>query len=341
MKETITKLSERRDLSIEESESTMENILTSATDAQIGALLIALRMKGETFEEIAGLARGMKKAAHIISPNISPLIDTCGTGGDRHNTINVSTAAAIVTASTGIYVAKHGNYSITSKCGSADVLRELGVKIDLQPSEVKRLIEDIGIGFMLAPIFHPAMKRVIQPRRDIGVRTVFNILGPLTNPANADAQVVGVYDGTLCQKLANVLRILGSKRALVVAGEGLDEISNIGKTTIAELKDGQVRTYSIMPEDLGIQQVSPNDIAGGMPEENARDLVQVLKGAHGPKRDIIVMNSAAGIFVGGGVRDLKEGVQKAEEAINSGAALTKLRELVESTGEIKRLERFL
>jgi len=341
MKTLIAKVSSGENLSIEEAEKAMELILTSATDAQIGAFLMGLKMKGETPDEIAGLAKGMKKVAHIISPNASQLIDTCGTGGDRYDTINVSTAAAIVAASTGISVAKHGNFSITSKCGSADVLRELGVKIDLSPPEVESIIESIGIGFMLAPVFHPAMKRVVQPRREIGVRTVFNILGPLTNPANAEAQLIGVYDGKLCEKLVNVLRTLGTKRALVVNGEGLDEISNIGETVVAELNNGRIRTYSITPDELGFEVATPEGIAGGTPEENAAALVKVLSGEKGACRDIIVMNSAAAIFVGGGAQNLKEGVQRAEESIDSGAALSKLKELVECAGDPDKLKRFL
>ncbi|MDI6888681.1 MAG: anthranilate phosphoribosyltransferase [Methanocellales archaeon] len=341
MKELISKVSSGENLSVEEAERAMGLILTSATDAQIGAFLMGLKMKGETPDEIAGLVRGMKKVAHTISPNVSPLIDTCGTGGDRYDTINVSTAAAIVAASTGISVAKHGNFSITSKCGSADVLRELGVKIDLSPPEVKRLIESIGIGFMLAPVFHPTMKRVVQPRREIGVRTIFNILGPLTNPANAEAQLIGVYDGLLCEKLANVLRVLGTKKALVVNGDGLDEISNIGETMVAELSDGRIKTYSITPDELGFEVATPEDIAGGTPEENAAALVRVLSGEKGACRDIIVMNSAAAIFVGGGAKSLKGGVQRAEESIDSGAALSKLKELVECTGDPGKLKRFL
>lgn len=341
MKELIARISSGENLSVEEAERAMELILTSATDAQIGAFLMGLKMKGETPDEIAGLVKGMKRVAHTISPNVSPLVDTCGTGGDRYNTINVSTAAAIVAASAGISVAKHGNFSITSKCGSADVLRELGVKIDLSPPEVESLIESIGIGFMLAPVFHPAMKRVVQPRKEIGVRTVFNILGPLTNPANAEAQLIGVYDRVLCEKLAEVLQTLGSKRALVVNGNGLDEISNMGKTTVAELNDGRIKTYSITPDEFGFRIATPEDIVGGTPEENAAVLVKVLSGEKGACRDIIVMNSAAAIFVGGGAQNLKEGVQRAEESIDSGAALSKLKELVECAGDQDKLKRFL
>ncbi len=254
MKEYIQKLTQNQSLKAEEAETAISKIFTEATDAQIAAFLTALKMKGETPDEIAGLARGMKKPANIINPRVQGiLVDTCGTGGDSTGTINVSTGAAIVTASCGVPVAKHGNYSITSKSGSADVLRELGVKIDLPPEEVEKTIEKAGIGFMLAPVFHPSMKRVAQIRRDLGFRTVFNILGPLTNPANAKAQVLGVFDGSLCEPLANVLNILGTKRALVVHGSGLDEISNTGETQVAELNGGE--NFKIFPDpgDTGHQ----------------------------------------------------------------------------------------
>ncbi|MHC1566274.1 MAG: anthranilate phosphoribosyltransferase [Candidatus Syntropharchaeia archaeon] len=329
MKEYIKKITEGSDLSIEEAEDAMRRIFSEASDVEISAFLIALKMKGESVDEIAGMAKGMRKAAKKISPSVSPLIDTCGTGGDRYNTINVSTAAAIVVASSGIPVAKHGNYSITSKCGSADVLKELGVEIELSPEEVRESIEKIGIGFMLAPIFHPSMKRVAGIRKEIGVRTVFNILGPLTNPANADAQVIGVYDGGMCEKIANVLKELGLKRAMVVHGDGLDEISNIGETMISELKNGKISSYKIKPEDFGFRRYKPEDISGGSPEENAKDLIRILKGERGAKRDIVVLNSAAGIYIGGKAKDMEEGIEIAENTIDSGEALEKLREMVE------------
>lgn len=312
MKEYIQKLTQNQSLKAEEAETAISKIFTEATDAQIAAFLTALKMKGEAPDEIAGLARGMKKAANIINPRVQGiLVDTCGTGGDSTGTINVSTGAAIVTASCGVPVAKHGNYSITSKSGSADVLRELGLKIDLPPQEVEKTIEKVGIGFMLAPVFHPSMKRVAQMRRDLGFRTVFNILGPLTNPANAKAQVIGVFDGSLCEPLANVLNILGTKRALVVHGSGLDEISNTGETQVAELNGGKISRYSLTPEKLGIKRASINEIAGGTPEENARDIVEVLKGKKGAKRDIIAINAGAALLVGGKVESLNSGIKMA------------------------------
>lgn len=342
MKDYINKLIQKQSLTAGEAENAISKIFSEATDAQIAAFLTALKMKGETPDEIAGLARGMKKAANIINPKVTgTLVDTCGTGGDSTGTINVSTGAAIVTAACGVYVAKHGNYSITSKSGSADVLRELGVKIDLPPKEVEKIIEKVGIGFMLAPVFHPSMKRVAQIRRDMGFRTVFNILGPLTNPANAKAQVIGVFDASLCEPMANVLNILGTKRALVVHGSGMDEISNTGETRIVELNSGKITKYSLTPEKLGVKRASAGDIAGGTPEENARDIVDVLKGKKGSKRDIIAINAGAALLVSGKAETLASGIEMANQAIDSGAALNKLKDFVNAAGEPEKLARFL
>ncbi len=342
MKEYIQKLLQNQNLTSDEAEIAISKIFTDATDAQIAAFLTALKIKGEAPAEIAGLARGMKKAANTISPKVrGTLVDTCGTGGDSTGTINVSTGAAIITASCGVPVAKHGNYSITSKSGSADVLRELGIKIDLPPPEVKSVIEDVGIGFMLAPVFHPSMKRVAQIRRDLGFRTVFNILGPLTNPANAQAQVVGVFDNSLCEPIANVLKILGTRRALVVHGSGMDEISNASETTIAELNSGRITKYTISPENLGIKRAAINEISGGSPEENARDIVDILKGKKGAKRDIISINAGAALLVGGRAESLSSGIEIANQAIDNGAALDKLKEFVKAAGEPEKLDRFL
>ncbi len=342
MKEYIQKLIQNQDLTSAEAEMAISSIFTDATDAQIAAFLTALKLKGEKPEEIAGLARGMKKAANTIRPNVKgTLVDTCGTGGDSTGTINVSTGAAIVAAACDVPVAKHGNYSITSKSGSADVLRELGIKIDLPPPEVEKTIEKVGIGFMLAPVFHPSMKRVGQIRRDIGFRTVFNILGPLTNPAGAEAQVIGVFDGSLCGPIANVLKILGTKRALVVHGSGIDEISNTGETQIAELNNGRITEYTLTPEKLGVKRASIKDILGGAPEENARDIVDVLRGKNGAKRDIIAINAGAALFVGGKAGTLASGIKMANSAIDSGDALNKLREFVKAAGDPEKLARFL
>ena len=320
----------------------MGEIFSSATDAQIGALLIALRMKGESIQEIAGFARKMRDCAVCIRPKVKGvLVDTCGTGGDASNTINVSTAAAIVSAACGVPVAKHGNYAVSSKCGSANVLAELGVNISPAPEAVAAMIENLGIGFMLAPVFHPAMKRVASVRRELGLRTVFNILGPLTNPAGAKAQVMGVYDPKLCEKLARVLLMLGTQRALVVHGMGMDEITNTGETKVSELKDGMVKSYCLMPQDLGYPLARWQDIAGGLPVDNAGKLVAVMKGERSPARDIIAMNGGAAIYVSGRAPTLKEGAMKAEEAIDSGKALEVLQRMVQMNGDLKKLERFL
>lgn len=342
MKEYILKLIENQSLTSEEAETAISKIFTEATDAQIAAFLTALKLKGETPAEIAGLARGMKKAANLIRPKVNgTLVDTCGTGGDSTGTINVSTGAAIVAAAAGVPIAKHGNYSITSKSGSADVLRELGIRIDMSPQEVEKTIENVGIGFMLAPVFHPSMKRVGQIRRDLGFRTVFNILGPLTNPAGAQAQVIGVFDGSICETVANVLNILGTKRALVVHGSGMDEISNISETQIVELNNGKITKYIVTPEKLGVKHASINEILGGAPEENARDIVTVLRGKNGAKRDIIAINAGAALLVGGKAGTLASGIKMANSAIDSGESLNKLKEFVEAAGEPGKLERFL
>ncbi|MCK4937260.1 MAG: anthranilate phosphoribosyltransferase [Methanosarcinales archaeon] len=342
MQEFIQKITSGHDLSSNEAESAIGSIFADATDAQIGAFLIALKMKGESSQEIAGLARGMKKAANTINPKVrGMLVDTCGTGGDSSHTINVSTASAIVTSAAGVPVAKHGNYSITSKSGSADVLKELGVSIDLPPEKVAQSIEQAGIGFMLAPVFHPSMKRVGGPRKELGVRTVFNILGPLTNPANAKAQVIGVFDESLCITMANVLNLLGSKRAFVVHGSGLDEISNLGQTTVAELNGGNVESYSLNPEDFGIKRANLPDIKGGTPQENAADIVKILKGDKGAKRDIVIMNSAAALVVGEKASDLKDGVELAQQTIDNGTAIEKLKNFVKIAGVQDQLNKYL
>ena len=338
----LQKIVEGNDLTFAEAEALMGEIFTSATDAQIGALLIALRMKGESVSEIAGFARKMRDSAVRISPRVKGvLVDIVGTGGDAANTINVSTAAAIVSAACGVPVAKHGNYAVSSKCGSANVLSELGVNISPAPEAVTAMIERLGIGFMLAPIFHPAMKRVAPVRRELGLRTVFNILGPLTNPAGAQAQVIGVYDPLLSLKLASVFQMLGTERAMVVHGSGLDEITNTGETAIAELKDGEIKSYSIMPQDLGYPLAGPGDIAGGTPEDNARKLVAVLKGERSPARDIVAMNAGAAVYVSGQAATLKEGAMVAEEAISSGRSLDLLHKMVEMNGDYGKLVRFL
>jgi anthranilate phosphoribosyltransferase len=331
----INKLVEGQDLTTEEAKDAMKTIMSgNATDAQIGSFLTALRMKGETIDEISACASVMREFAEKIGPKVEgTLVDTCGTGGDKIKTFNVSTISAFVIAGAGIPIAKHGNRSVTSKAGSADLLEALGVKMDMTPKDAERSIEDIGIGFMFAPTFHGAMKYAIGPRKEIGIRTVFNILGPLTNPANAGAQVLGVYDAELTEKMAGVLANLGTKRALVVHGiGGLDEISTFGETKVSELKDGDVKTYEIKPEDFGIKRVSPTDLSGGDAKENADIARGLLKDKEkGPMRDIVLLNSAAGIYVGGLADSIADGISLAEKAIDSGAAYAKLTDLIDAS----------
>jgi anthranilate phosphoribosyltransferase len=324
MQSYIRKLEEGCDLSSEEAEAAVGEILSTACDEEIGAFLLALREKGEKPEEIAGFVRGMRKAANTINPRIPfRLVDTCGTGGDGLNTINVSTAAAIVTAAAGVPVAKHGNRAVTSLSGSSDVLEALGIKVDLKPESVLRTIEEIGIGFMFAPVFHPAMKRVAGVRKKLGVRTVFNILGPLTNPAGAKGQIIGVFDKRLCEPIAHALSELGTEQALVVHGDGMDEISNTGETFVAELKNGRVSTYILTPEALGMLKVNPEEIKGGTPRENAKDLLRIFKGQKGPKRDLVILNAAAALYVSGIVNSIRQAIPIAEDAIDSGKVMVK------------------
>lgn len=331
MQDYIKHVTEGNDLSQEQAREVVANIFEEATDAQIGALLSALRAKGETEAEIAGFAEGMREAARTIAPNQNILVDTCGTGGDDYDTINVSTTSAIVASAAGVPVAKHGNYSVSSSSGSADVLEEVGVTVDAEPPAVQKSIESNGIGFMLAPVFHPAMKAVIGPRKELGMRTIFNILGPLTNPAGADAQIVGVYDAELVPLIARALARMDVERALVVHGSGLDEIAVHDHTTVAEVSGEDISEYTITPADLGLAQHSIEDIAGGSPEENAEDLAGIVTGdIRGAKRDIILANAGAALYVADAVESLENGVKEAATAIDSGAAEAKLNALREA-----------
>ena len=330
IKEAIQALVSGRSLTREEAASVMEEIMAGeATPAQFGAFVTALRLKGETVDEIVGLARVMRAKAMPV--NISgPVVDTCGTGGDGAGTFNISTAAAFVAAGAGLTVAKHGNRAVSSHCGSADVLEALGVKIDLDAEPVRRCLEEVGIGFMFAPVFHPAMKYAASPRREIGIRTVFNILGPLTNPAGAKAQVVGVADELLVKKLASVLQGLGCCHALVVHGDdGLDEITITGRSRVCEIKEGDLRSYTVSPEDFGLARAELASLKGGSAGENATMLRRVLAGDPGPRRDAVVMNAAAALVAGDRVATLKDGVALAEEVIDSGRALAKLERLID------------
>jgi anthranilate phosphoribosyltransferase len=305
-----------------------------ATQAQIASLLTALRMKGETVEEIAGFARIMREKAIRIHPHCPTLVDTCGTGGDRLKTFNISTAAAFVVAGAGVPVAKHGNRSVTSKSGSADVLEELGVNLAVPPAFVQSCGERIGVGFLFAQHFHPAMKYAGPVRREIGIRTVFNVLGPLTNPAGASCQLMGVYDPDLTELLARVLGLLGSRRAFVVHGMlGLDEWSTAGVTRVSELQNGEVTTRLYTATDLGLPEATPEDLAGGFPVENAQLIYRLFRGEGGPKRDIILVNAAAALVAAGAARDMQDGLQQAAVSLDSGAAMAKLQALREMTQE--------
>ncbi len=323
----------------------MKEIMSGkATNAQIAAFLAALRMKGETVEEITAFAEVMKDHCHTIHPCVEGrLIDTCGTGGDRIKTFNISTTAAFVVAGAGVPVAKHGNRSVTSRSGSADVLERFGFNISMEPENVERAIKEVGIGFMFAPVFHPAMKFAVGPRREVGIRTVFNVLGPLTNPANANAQLLGVYDRRLTEPLAYALKNLGCKEAMVVHGlDGLDEISTIGKTAISWLKENEVTTIETIPKDFGVKLAGINDIEGTTPEKSAEITFKILNGIYDtddPKREIVLVNGAAGIIVGGKAEDFSYGMELARESIDSGAAYRKLKTLINfSDGDLSKLE---
>jgi anthranilate phosphoribosyltransferase len=335
IKEGIKKVIEGMDLSTAEIETIMNEIMTGqATEAQIGSFLTGLRIKGETADEIAGAARVMRKHATGIRVDDDIVVDTCGTGGDGAHTFNISTVAAFVAAGAGLKVAKHGNRSVSSRCGSADVLEHFGVKLDIAPKRVEECIKEVGIGFLFAPLLHGAMKYAIGPRREMGVRTIFNILGPLTNPAGANAQVLGVYDEKLTGLLAYVLKNLGCRRAFVVHGsDGLDEITLTGVTRVSELKEDEVRSYSINPQNFGFKTVSAGDLAGGDVKKNSEILLAVLKGEAGPPRDVVLLNAGAAIVAGGKATNLNEGIEAAGRSIDSGKALKKLEMLKEYTNK--------
>ena len=331
IQEYIGQVAEGESLSQSEAREASTLVFEEATPAQIGGLLTGLRAKGETEAEIAGLAEGMRAVARTISPDRTPIVDTCGTGGDGHDTINVSTAAAIVVSGAGVPVAKHGNYSVSSSSGSADVLDAVGVEIDADPAAVQRAIERNGIGFMLAPVFHPAMKAVIGPRRELGMRTVFNILGPLTNPAGADAQVIGVYDPALVPVMADALAKMEVQRALVVHGAGLDEIALHGESIVAEVSGSTTTEYTISPSEMGLDAAPVEAIEGGSPTENAEALRDIVAGrASGAPRDIVLANAGAAIYVAGETQSIAEGVELARESLASGAAARQLERLTEA-----------
>jgi len=325
----------------------MEEIMTGkATPVQIGAFVTALRIKGETVEEITGAVRVMRAKAikvrlnnHLvnldrdeINVDDETILDTCGTGGDETNTFNISTATAFVAAGAGVKVAKHGNRAISSRCGSADVLRSLGLNLDIDPCDVEGCIREVGIGFLYAPLFHGATKYAAGPRQEIGIRTIFNLLGPLTNPAGATVQVLGVYDLNLTEKMAHVLLKLGTKEAFVVCGEGTyDEISICGPTRISHLKHKTVKTFEMTPEEFGFERAAPETIKGGDAQANARIINNILDGAKGPRRDVVLLNAGAAFVAAGLVENFKEGFEKAQDSIDSGKAKEKLEALIQYT----------
>ncbi|MDQ7037721.1 MAG: anthranilate phosphoribosyltransferase [Aquificota bacterium] len=333
----LQRISEGEDLTSEEMYGVLDQIVSgNATDAQIGAFIMGTKMKGETVEEIVGAARFFReKATKVPVENPDEVVDTCGTGGDRSGTFNVSTVTAFVVAGAGIKVAKHGNRSVSSRCGSADFLERVGAKIDLPAEKVARMIEEIGVGFMFAPLFHPAMRRVIGPRREVGVRSIFNLVGPLSNPAGARRQLLGVFSDGLVETLTRVLPNIGVKRAFVVHGkDGIDEVSVSAPTLVGELKGEEIKVYELSPEDFGFRRFSVEDVCVGGPEESVRMGLSVLEGEEGPPRYMVLMNSALAIVASGKTDDLRTALEMAKESIDSGRAKRKLEEFVEVSKKI-------
>ncbi|MFA0734524.1 MAG: hypothetical protein OGMRLDGQ_001024 [Candidatus Fervidibacter sp.] len=330
--DALRKVVNRENLTQAEAKEAMSVIMRGeATPAQIAAFLVALRMKGETVAEITGFAEAMKESAIKVDTKRRPVVDTCGTGGDRIKTFNVSTVAAFVVAGAGVTVAKHGNRSVTSRAGSADVLEALGFNLQMPPERAKQALDEIGIAFLFAPNFHPAMKHALGPRREIALRTVFNLLGPIVNPCRLDGQLMGVYEGSLTPVVARVLSNLGVKRAFVVHSlDGMDEISVTSATQVSEVRESEISTYVLFPEDFGFSRADPRDLEGGNAEENAQLLLSLLKNeVEGPRRDVVVLNAAAAIVAAGVTDSIKEAIPIAEESIKSGAALKKLEALIE------------
>ena len=333
IREAIARLVNKLDLSEDETIEVMNQIMGGeATPSQIGSFLTALRMKGETVEEITGAARVMREKAHRVKVRSDCVLDTCGTGGDEKGTFNISTTAAFVVSGAGITVAKHGNRSVSSHCGSADVLASLGVKIDAPREKVEECLDQVGIGFLFAPLLHEAMKYAVVPRREIGIRTIFNLLGPLTNPAFATHQLVGIYDRNLVGPIAEVLKKIGSRRAMVVHGtDGLDELSLCAVTEVSELRDGRVQHYQLTPEELGLRRCGLDEIRGGDPEECAAIARRILQGEKGPKRDVVLLNAGAALYVSGAAESIAQGIRLGEAAIDSGKAREKLELLIQMT----------
>lgn len=333
--ELLRRITRRIDLTEEEMSALMDELMSGAlTDAQIGAFMAALATKGETFAELAGAARTMRRKAHRLHVTAPTVVDTCGTGGDGAHTFNISTAAAFVVAGCGVTVAKHGNRSVSSRCGSADVLEALGVRLDVDPEVVEEAIGEIGIGFLFAPLYHGAMRFAAKARKEVGIRSIFNMLGPLTNPAGANCQVLGVFAPELTEMFARALQLLGTRRAFVVHGhDGLDEISVCAPTRITELQDGLIRTYDLDPERILGRSAPQEALRGGSPEDNARILRSVLDGSPGPCRDVVVLNAAAALVAAGSAEDLREGVRLAEQSLDSGVARSRLDSLIRFTQE--------
>ena len=346
--DALKRLIDRENLTMSEAEAVLEQIMTGqCTDTQIASFLTALRMKGETVEEVTGFARVMRNRATVVAPQSvvradltgtgrEALIDTCGTGGDVSGSFNVSTATALVVAGAGVRVAKHGNRSASSQCGSADVMEALGVRIDLTPRQIADCIDRVGIGFLHAPHLHASMKHVARARKEMGIRTIFNMLGPLTNPAGAGAQLIGVYAAHLTLLFAEVLRGLGTTRAVIVHGtDGMDEITITGETLVTELRSGEIHSYSVKPEDFGMSRAGIADIRGGDAEQNAGIIREILEGVAGPRRDIVVLNAAAALMASSRAKDLHEGVTMARSVIDDQRAKMKLRQLIEFTSSLE------
>lgn len=335
IKDAIAKLADRISLTEKEAEDVLAEIMEGGVPpAQIAAYLMGLRMKGETVEEIAGSVRAMRAKAVNIRVGDAMVVDTCGTGGDCAHTFNISSTTAFVVAGAGLTVAKHGNRSISSKCGSADVLAALGVKIELPAARVAECVNEVGIGFLFAPLYHSAMKHCAEVRKDMGIRTLLNILGPLTNPAGATVQVVGVFDGNLTELLAKVLVHLGSQHCFIVHGmDGLDELTVTDRSRVSEGKAGVVSSYWIDPEDFGIPRAHPKELAGGTPMENARIVQEILRGKKGPKRDVVCLNAAPALVAARKAKTLQEGYQLAGRVLDSGAAMERLEHLIAFTNQ--------
>lgn len=331
----LKKIIQRQDLQEAEMGEVMTEIMSgNVTDAQIGAFMGALSTKGETFAELAGAARAMRRKATRIQLAADPVVDTCGTGGDRSNTFNISTTAAFVVAGCGVTVAKHGNRSVSSQCGSADVLEALGVRLDIVPELVEEAVQTVGIGFLFAPLFHGAMKHAAKARKEVGIRSIFNMLGPLTNPAGANCQLLGVFAPELTEMFAQALKLLGARRAFVVHGhDGLDEISICAPTRVSELNDGIIRTFDVTPEQLLGKSADPKDLVGGDPAMNADIARRIFSGEKGPRRDVVVVNAGAALVAAGVARDFSEGIRMAEGSIDKGEAQGKLDALVRFTRE--------